>query len=353
MGTQFYDNTKLLNTLDKNGEKPELFIVCSRVRGPGKTFSFTKKLINDFLDKDEKFVLFCRTMKELGNIADGMMKEMLAIEHPDMTVYEKIQMKGVFSKVYLERGIGEEVVKYHCGYVIPLNSADTIKKISSMFTDASQGYFDEFQPENNGTYLSNEVNKFLSIHGSISRGGGQSRRYFPCYFSSNTVSINNPYFVELGLTNKIQDNTKFYRGDGFVFEKCFNEGLVKTHAESPMARAFSSNKSINYRDNSWLNDDKSCICKPDNWGKSIYMCTLKDTDREYAVRNYPEVGLWYIDYNVDKNFKFVYNISLDGNLNIPFIKSSSMMKTIKDMFSQGRMRMKNGQIKNMVLSLFV
>lgn len=337
---------------DRSGNVPELYIVCSRVRGPGKTFSFTKKLFDDFQNDGSKFVLLCRTKSELGSIADGMMKGMLNVKYPGWSVYEKVMMKGCYSMIMATYGKNEEKITSHCGYVIPLNSADMIKKISSMFVDATQGYMDEFQPEDSRTYLPHEVDKFLSVHGSIARGDGESRRYFPIYMSSNTISITNPYFVALGLTNKIQENTKFYRGEGFVFERCVAEGLAKKHAESGMSKAFSKNKSIQYQDNSWLNNSKALIAKPNDWGRCSYVCTI-EYNSLFALKYYPKVNLLYMDHNVDKSCKQRYSLTINNELNYPLLKTAAFAKMIRDAMELGNIRFSDQVCKQVALEMFI
>lgn len=354
--SQFYSWDRLLNTLDKNDEKPELYIVCSRVRGPGKTFDMCRRLLSTYMDdKQSKFVLFCRSKLELGSVATGMFKSMMSIHYPEYEMYEKVQMKGVYSNIYVTCGDGEEKQTYHCGYVIPLNSADNIKRVSSLFSDAVQGYFDEFQPEDKNTYLSNEVQKFLSIHTSIARGDGKSRRYFPVFFASNTISINNPYFISLGLNRQIQSSTKFYRGQGYVFEKAENPGLVKQHAETGMAKAFSQEKSIDFGDNSWLNDNYACVEKPGkNWGRSDYICTLISGDIKLGVHYYYNEMLYYVDYNIDKNSALVFNIKYDNmEPNIPLIRNSLQMIKLRESMERGIVRFKDLRCKSICMDLFI
>ena len=221
-----YDNTKLINSLDADGERPAFYIVCSRERGPGKTFSFSKLLVNNFLEKSEKFILLTRNMGDLGNIASGVLDGYLQVEHPEISVEEKIQMKGVFSKIYMKSGKGEDATCDECGYVIPIRACDQIKKISSMFYDATAFYFDEFQPMANGTYLKDELGLLYNIYKSVARGDGSAIRYMPIYMASNTITLGNPYFEGLGLNGAIQSNTKFYKGHGVVFENCVNNASI-------------------------------------------------------------------------------------------------------------------------------
>ena len=350
MANEFFDGTNLLNMKDKNGEKPELFIVCSRVRSAGKTYWFSRKLMRDFMKDGSKFVLFTRHSQDLGHIADGVFKEMMMNEFPDWSVVEKQGLKGTYSNVFIEKQEEKEVVTKHCGYVVSLNSSDKIKSISSMFVDAVQGFYDEFQTET-GKYLPNEVDKFLSIHGSLARGGKNSRRYFPVYFASNTISITNDYFRELGLTNKLQDNTKKFRGDGFVYVKVENEELVERHSESGINRAFSANKSIDYADDSWLLDNNTGICKPDEWGKSIYLSTLILEGKKYGLHLYREYGVTYLSHSVDESDPNIFNLLIDGSPN-PAIRNTRMFATIKKAVDMGTMRFDSLETKRVCLQVF-
>lgn len=46
----FYDNNKLLNLLDENGNHPEIFISEGN-RSAGKTISFNRYLVNNYIKK--------------------------------------------------------------------------------------------------------------------------------------------------------------------------------------------------------------------------------------------------------------------------------------------------------------
>ena len=66
----FYSGEKLLNTLDINGKRPEIYIVESN-RSAGKTTYFAKKLIDNFLIRGEKFIVIYRWAYEIKNCADS------------------------------------------------------------------------------------------------------------------------------------------------------------------------------------------------------------------------------------------------------------------------------------------
>lgn len=351
---KYYDCAEILSKKDAKGLDPEIYIVCSRTRSAGKTFSFTKKLFEDFLDTQGKFVIFCRNKLELGSVAEGMFKGMLEVYHPEYTMSEHTQMKGIYSNIIITSGQGDQAIKQHCGYVIPLASSDNIKRISSLFVDAVQGFFDEFQPESKITYLADEVNRFLSIVTSIARGGGTTRRRFPIYFCSNSISVNNPYFIALGLNKRIRPDTKWVKGDGYVFQKVENNLIIDEHANAGINRAFKSNKSIDFADNSWMNDNYTCIEKPNNWGRAMYYCTIIDGNYTYGVNYYPEVELYFVGNRYDKSSGLVFNIKYDNmEPNVPLIRGSMYMQTLKSAMERGVVRFQNITAKESFMDLFI
>ena len=107
---------------------------------------------------------------------------------------------GIYHSLFLN--------EQHCGYAISLNSADQLKKYSHLLSDTDSMLFDEFQSETNH-YCSDEIRKFISVHTSIARGHGEQARYLPVYMLSNAVSIINPYYTELGISERLNSETNF------------------------------------------------------------------------------------------------------------------------------------------------
>lgn len=70
-------------------------------------------------------------------------------------------------------------------------------------SDITKLLFDEFQSETNH-YCSDEIRKFISLHTSIARGNGEQVKYVPVYMLSNAVTIINPYYVEMGITDRLK-----------------------------------------------------------------------------------------------------------------------------------------------------
>ena len=357
---KFNDPRIFINKKDINKECPEVFISCGS-RGAGKTYGYAygvleQALGRQFFDpnviKCGKFTLIARWEKEVGGLAQGIYDEIMLIEYPNASLTTKMSPDGLYSNVFFNEVDCEPV---HVGRVVPINKSDDLKKISHILCDTEVMLFDEFQCASMSSYVPEEIDKFIRLHVSLARGKGQASRRLPVIMISNSVSITNPYFVHIRVHDKIQSNTRNLKGDGFVLERFVNPNTSEELKQSAFNRVFAGSKELDSSiDNSWLNDDTSCIEKPDaTWGRSVYYFTLVRDNKRYGVREFPGMGLWTINESVDGSCQFVYNISKDGNLNIPMLKSSPQMKMIRDMFTNGQMRFPNQACKSVALDLFV
>lgn len=338
---KYYDGTKLLSMLDINGNKPEIYM-CTTNRTGGKTTYFGRLCINRFFDKDEKFGLIYRYNYELDDIVDKFYKDLGSLFFNGHEMTSKRRASGIFHELFLD--------EKSCGYAVSLNSADQIKKYSHLFSDIKRMIFDEFQSENNH-YCNDEVKKFISVHTSIARGQGEQVRYVPVYMLSNTVSIINPYYVEMGISSRLKDDTKFLRGDGFVLEQGYIESASVKQKQSGFNRAFAKNSYVAYSSECvYLNDNKSFIDKPE--GKSRYICTLKYKGTEFGLREYTESGFIYCDDKPDKTFVTRITVTTDDHsINYVMLKRNDFfLSNLRYLFERGCFRFKDMRCKEAVLS---
>ena len=344
----YYDGTRLLSTKDINGKQPELFL-CTSNRTGGKTTYFGRMEVNRFIKQHKKFCLLYRYKYELDDIADKFFKDIKSLFFVGWDMETKSRAKGVFHELYLKHSSNEEHC-VPCGYAIPLNSADQIKKYSHLFSDVDSILFDEFQSETNN-YCSDEVTKFLSVHTSIARGQGKQKRYVPVYMLGNDVSLLNPYFVELGITDRINDETKFLKGDGFVLEHGFIESASVAQQESGIFRAFKNHKYASYASqNVYLHDNTAFVEIPE---KSIgrYLATIRYNGCDYAIREYRDLGIIYCDNHADITFPLRISVTTeDHNINYVMLKANEFfIRTLREYFEHGCFRFKDLRCKQAVL----
>ena len=345
---QYYDGTKLLSMKDLNGKTPELYL-CTTNRTGGKTTYFGRMVVNRFIKQNKKFALLYRYNYELDDVADKFFKDLRNLFFPNMDMVSKRRASGIFHELMLVKDHDEEN-PLTCGYAISLNSADQLKKYSHLFSDVDCILFDEFQSETNH-YCSDEIRKFLSIHTSIARGNGEQVRYVPVYMLGNQVSIINPYYTELGISNRLNSETNFLKGDGFILENGFIESASNAQKESGINRAFKSNQYVAYSsENIYLNDNLAFVEVPDGV-PSRYLATLRYCGVDYAIKEYKDIGILYCDNRADKTFPNRISVTTeDHTVNYVMLKNNDMfIANLRYFFEHGAFRFKDLKCKEALL----
>lgn len=336
----YYDGTKLLSLTDLDGKKPEILMVTTNRTG-GKTTYFGRLCVNKFKKGQGKFALLYRYNYELDDCADKFFKDLSTLFFSGSVMESKRKASGIFHELFLD---GES-----CGYALSLNSADQLKKYSHLFSDVNRMIFDEFQSESNH-YCSDEIKKFISIHTSVARGQGEQVRYVPVYMLSNPVSLINPYYVELGISNRLRDDTKFLRGHGFILEQGFINSASIAQKESGFNKAFSKNSYVAYSSECvYLNDNKAFIEKPNGIGR--YLCTIKYNGTDFGVREFADSGFIYVDDRPDTSYKYKITVTTsDHEINYVMLKRNDMFLTnLRFYFEKGCFRFKDLRCKEAIL----
>mgnify|MGYP002774860472 CR=1 FL=1 len=338
---KYYDGTKLLSLTDLEGQKPEIFMVTTNRTG-GKTTYFGRLAVRRFLNYGEKFALLYRYNYELDNVSEKFFKDLKTLFFPEMEMTSKRFAHGIFHELYLD--------DVSCGYAITLNSADQIKKYSHFFSDVQRILFDEFQSETDH-YCDREVTKFQSIHTSIARGQGKQTRYVPVYMMSNPVTLLNPYYSAMKIGARLQDNTKFLRGNGWVLEQGYVESASKAMQESGFARAFADGDYMKYSTEAvYLNDNYAFV--ESMQGKCKYVCTLRYLGKEYGVKEFVQKGVVYVDDKPDVTYPYKITVTTeDHQINYLMLQRHDMfIMNMRFLFSKGAFRFKNLECKEATLA---
>lgn len=346
---KYYDGTKLLSLSDINGEKPEIYM-CTTNRTGGKTTYFSRLLTNRFIKYGEKFMIVSRFSYEMSDIADKFFKDIKFLFFKDYTMYAKRKADGVYYELFLCKDWeNPDEDGKSCGYAVDLNHADAIKKFSHLFSDVSRMFMDEFQSETNH-YCTNEIEKLQSIHASVARGRGEQVRYVPMYMCANPVSLINPYYVVMDITTRLNNDTRYLRGDGWVLEQGFNESASEAQKQSGFNRAFAKSAYTAYASEAvYLNDNTAFIDKPK--GKSTYLCTLRYNNCDYALREYQEQGIIYCDDHADvTNKNRLCVTTADHNINYLMLKRNDLfVSNMRYYFERGCFRFKDLRCKEALL----
>lgn len=343
---KYYQLNKILNMNDLNGEKPEIYIIYGN-RASGKTTAVGRYFIKRYINYGEKFVLLYRFNYELDDVANKFFKDIGSLFFPDyIMTYEKMN-RGAFCKLLLGK---ENEEPSECGYAIALNNADQVKKYSHYFSDVTRILFDEFQSETNH-YCPNEIMKFQSIHASIARGHGEQSKYVPVFLLGNDTSIINPYFSALGISQRLTNETKFMRGNGFVLQHDYNENAANALKESSFNKAFSNSYSSYLIGEKTLNDSTAFIEKAPENGR--YLVTIVYQGQKYSIKEYPDQGFLYVSDSVDNTYPIIITVDIDDHKpNYLLIsKHDAAIQEYKNFFNHGCVRFKNQLCKNAFISL--
>ena len=338
----FYDGTKLLSLLDKNGNKPEIYI-CTSNRSAGKTTFFSRYLINKFKKEGKKFGVFYRYNYELSSSATAFFKDINYLFFPQDELTGENRANGKFVELFLN--------EIPCGYAIAINNAEPLKKYSHFFSDIEHIMFDEFMSES-GKYCPHEIDKFISLHTSIARGQNKQVRRVPVYLIGNPITLLNPYYAALDISNKLNSKTKFLRGNGFVLEQGFNSAANDAQKASLFNTAFQKSNYVDYAaEGKYLSDNSAFIAKLS--GKNNYILTIKYKNEMFALKEYPDLGIVYCTDIVDISFPRKIALTTDDH-DINYImleKFSPIIGILKKYFEKGVFRFKNLKCKKVVLDL--
>ena len=157
--------------------------------------------------------------------------------------------------------------------------------------------------------------------------------------------------MEMGISGRLKDDTKFLRGDGFVLEQGYIESASIEQKNSGFNRAFSKNSYTAYSSECvYLNDNKAFVEKP--VGKSKYLCTLRYKGSDFALREYTESGLIYCDDKADSSFLTKISVTTDDhNINYVMLKRNDFfLSNLRYFFEHGCFRFKDMRCKEAVLS---
>lgn len=338
---EYYDGTKLLSLLDLNKRKPEIFMVTTNKTG-GKTTFFSRMLVNRFIKKKSKFMIIYRFSYELADCANKFFDDIQRLFFREYSLEAVSCSKDLYYKLMLN---GE-----NCGYAVALNTSDKLKTCSHVFSDTTAMFMDEFQSET-GRYCSKEIQKFHTLHTAVARGNGEHVRYVPVYMCANPVTLLNPYYAAFGVSERLDNKTKFLRGNGWVLEQGYVESAAQAQLSSGFNAAFSGSKVLAYSAQGiYLNDSHAFIEKPQ--GKHRYLCTIRFDGIDYAIREFTNMGIVYCDNRPDMSFHLKISVTTtDHDVNYVMLKRySNLIKLFRFYFDKGCFRFRNASCKNAIIT---
>lgn len=342
----YYNLDSIKNVKDLDNEEPILRMIIGN-RSAGKTTALLIESLKN-VQNDKQVVFLYRTQDEISS--SGKMYEDILDSCPECgkVVTNKTVVKGLISAMMLHDK--DDNVKL-LGYAVYFNNTDKLKKYSPMFKDVELIVFDEFVLENNG-YLKHELTKFESTLRTICRGKGKQVREVPVYMLGNYVTLLNPYFIFFGIHKRLRDNTKFLRGHGWVAQFVVNKDAQNALKLCKLGIIFKdSTYQISSADGIYMCDATAFVESVS--GNSRYIFTLISGKDSYAIREYPEKGIVYVDHTVDQSckYRFTFDASSHNADTLMLSSHSFIYDYLKRSYDLGLLRFKDLKCKDIVLDI--
>lgn len=344
---KYYSLDNIKKQKDINGNEPFFYMITGN-RSAGKTTALLLESLKLHKETGKQTLFLYRVKDEIGSVGE-IYKDVLQL-YPEygLSVETKKIVHGIIARMILTTQDGEQSV---LGFAVALNDCDKLKKYSSIFVDVELIVFDEYQLEN-GRYLKNEIQKLQSVIYSVCRGGGKQSRAVKTYLLGNTVTLMNPYFIFFGIHKRLRDNTHFIRGDRWLAEFEFNDDASKAIDENPLTAVFKNSNYVKYsKENVYLSDSSAFIDKAT--GKSNYLFTIIQDNDSYAVREYYEQGIVFVDRTVDGSCKNVVTFdSASHNQNTLMLSTHAyIFDYLNTSYKMGMLRFKDLKCKNVILDI--
>ena len=154
------------------------------------------------------------------------------------------------------------------------------------------------------------------------------------------------------ISERLQENTNYLRGEGWVLEQGFNDSASKAQKESAFNRAFGDNSYNRFSSEKfYLNDNNSFVKKMN--GKSYYIMSLHYEGKWYGFRYYPENQILYISKNADLSApkKFAITVN-DMTEETTLLKGmNGYVLKMRDAFDRGQFRFQDLNCKSALFTL--
>ena len=321
----YYDITK---TLSYNC----LFNFVVGMRGVGKTYSFKKWAIRDFLKTGAEFIYVRRYKTELrgkdGKFIEKFFDDM-TMEFPDV----KFKVKG------LEFYINDT----YAGQAIPLSTAKALKSVP--FPNVNKICFDEFILDKGAYhYLPDEVTNFLELYSTIARQRDNVR----AVFLSNALTVSNPYFTYFRLALPHGKKTIVRRSDEILLEVVKDVEFTETAQKTRFGSIIAGTEYGAYNmENEFFRDNRCFVAK--KTPGSEYYFTLRYNAVNYGIWVDYKEGVLTVSLDTDPSNQMIYVLTNDDhepNALLMTGRRSVMLTTLANMYAVGAVRFETVSIKN-------
>lgn len=333
----FYRPQKILSR-----NQPFNFILGGR--GIGKSYSFKKIAIDNFIERGEQFVYVRRYDIDIQETAKDFFSQDITHLYPN---HDFMYKKYTY---YIDGMVA--------GYALPVNNFLRTKSMSR--EQVTMIIFDEFLNEM-GKYIGGYEKPFtepelcLNFYQSIARGyKAPMRDNVRFIFLANNVSVNNPYFTYFNIDKEIARGTRFIERDGYCVHIVSQNNEVQDAIDnSKFGKLIKGTKYGNYAsgDDFYLDSDEF-ICEQPK-GDYTYLFNIAHNGVVYGVLRYTKNGIYYITDKASKDYNLTISLTNDDH-RINYVSIRLFKKKIQlliDMYNIGCVRFKNQRCKQAFMIL--
>ena len=334
-----------------------LFYVIVGNRSAGKTYACKKRGINNFIKKGEQFVYVRRYENDLKDSLPTFFDDIIKNnEYPD---YEfKVDGTKLYCRMKVDENKKQTWTKEDvCGYGVVLSTADNKKSIS--YPNVTLIIYDEFMLDSQSSmqrYLKNEPRSLMSLYETVARPGTEHPRCI-LFMLSNSISINNPYFLTWDL--QMPDTSKPDKNGKYIWHHPKRSIIVENVKKSEMVEAkkqhefYTITKGTGYDDfsidNSFINDDETFVEKRSSTARPYFSFIYKD--QRFGVWISMIDGLMWVSDKFDPGYPIVYSITMkDHKPNTMFLRSRKQAQHFNNFiqaYKDGCVRFESTLIKSM------
>lgn len=334
-----------------------LFYVIVGNRSAGKSYGCIKKAVENFIKKKEQFVYTRRYEKDLKDSLPSIFKDVIKNrEFPD---YE-FKVDGL--KLYCRLKVDEDAkVAWTdddiCGYGVILSTADNKKSIS--YPNVTMIIYDEFMLDSESSmqrYLKNEPRTLMNLYETVARPGTEHPRC-TLFMLSNSISINNPYFLIWDLKMPSEEHPD--KNGKYIWHHPTRSIIVENVKKKEMVEAkmqhefYSITKGTGYDNfsinNEFINDDETFVEKRTSTAKPFFRFVYKGNT--YGAWISMIDGLIWISDQYDPGYPIVYSLTMkDHKPNTMFLRSrrsqAQHFNTFIQAYKDGNVRFESTLIKS-------
>lgn len=307
-------------------------------RGNGKSFDAKKRMINNFLNKQEQSIYIRRRQTDIDEV-----KEFFFEDIKELFPNVEFKIDGKYGLINGEKAI------------IFFALSTSLKKKSSPFPNVTLMVFDEYiEPSFKfPNYLKNDMFYLLELINTVVR----KRDNWKLLLIGNTISFVNPFFTMYGIEIKNIEKRfhKFIKDDDgshlITVELTETPEFQEEYSKTKFAKLIKNTSYGGYAMKGKGYEDDNSFILSERKGQHIFICSL--------VYEQIEVGLWFndngdiycddmIEYTSKKRFAVLNEDMRDYLIHIKTEENKWRTRQIKLAYQKGEMYFKNQEIKKFI-----